>query len=117
MMTRSLAMDLRDSNVAVVAVHPRYVNTELTGNLGVLKPVDVAEAIAGVVDKVSIEDTGKFLNADHVPQRGASVKSLPLVTSLQTPFGRFPPHDSCFVWHSFSLSLWPTKLTIATQSR
>ncbi|KAK1947225.1 C-factor [Phytophthora citrophthora] len=64
MMTRSLAMDLRDSNVAVVAVHPGYVNTELTGNLGVLKPADVAAAIASVVDKVAIEDTGKFLNAD-----------------------------------------------------
>eukprot|EP00644_Phytophthora_capsici_P006163 jgi/Phyca11/528624/estExt2_fgenesh1_pm.C_PHYCAscaffold_320024 len=64
MMTRSLAIDLRDSNVAVVAVHPGYVNTELTGNLGVLKPTDVAAAIVGVVDKVAIEDTGKFLNAD-----------------------------------------------------
>ncbi|POM76368.1 Hypothetical protein PHPALM_6395 [Phytophthora palmivora] len=64
MMTRSLAMDLRDSNVAVVAVHPGYVNTELTGNLGTLQPVDVASAIAEVANKLSIKDTGRFLNAD-----------------------------------------------------
>ncbi|OWZ09318.1 hypothetical protein PHMEG_00017994 [Phytophthora megakarya] len=64
MMTRSLAMDLRDSNIAVVAVHPGYVNTELTGNLGTLQPADVASAIADVSRKLSIEDTGKFLNAD-----------------------------------------------------
>jgi len=64
MMTRSLSMDLRKSDIAVVAVHPGYVNTELTGNLGALEPADVASAIAGIADKLSIEDTGKFLNAD-----------------------------------------------------
>ncbi|POM63915.1 Hypothetical protein PHPALM_20628 [Phytophthora palmivora] len=64
MMTRSMNMDLRDSNVAVVAVHPGYVNTKLTGNLGTLQPVDVASAIAEVANKLSIKDTGRFLNAD-----------------------------------------------------
>ncbi|KAF1791322.1 Short-chain dehydrogenase/reductase, conserved site [Phytophthora cactorum] len=64
MMTRSLAMDLRESNVAVVAVNPGYVDTELTGNLGALKPADVAAFIANVVGDLSIKDTGKFLNAD-----------------------------------------------------
>ncbi|KAF1777777.1 NAD(P)-binding domain [Phytophthora cactorum] len=62
--TRSLAMDLRESNVAVVAVNPGYVDTELTGNLGALKPADVAAFIANVVGDLSIKDTGKFLNAD-----------------------------------------------------
>ncbi|KAG7386782.1 hypothetical protein PHYPSEUDO_015290 [Phytophthora pseudosyringae] len=64
MTTRSLALDLRDSNVAVVAVHPGYVDTELTRNLGALKPADVASSIADVVADLSIKDTGKFLNAD-----------------------------------------------------
>ncbi|KAL4128019.1 hypothetical protein PRIC2_007013 [Phytophthora ramorum] len=64
MLTRSLAVDLRESNVTVVAVHPGYVDTELTGNLGALNPADVAAAIANVTDKLSIKDTGKFLNAD-----------------------------------------------------
>ncbi|KAE8906405.1 hypothetical protein PF005_g11682 [Phytophthora fragariae] len=64
MVTRSLARDLRESKIAVVVVHPGYVNTELTGNLGVLKPSDVAASIAGVADKLTIEDTGKYLNAD-----------------------------------------------------
>ncbi|ETI34220.1 hypothetical protein L914_18429 [Phytophthora nicotianae] len=61
MMTRSLA---RESNIAVVALHPGYVDTELTGNLGALKPADVAASIANVVGNLSIKDTGKFLNAD-----------------------------------------------------
>ncbi|ETP32300.1 hypothetical protein F442_18966 [Phytophthora nicotianae P10297] len=64
MMTRSLAMDLRESNIAVVALHPGYVDTELTGNLGALKPADVAASIANIVGNLSIKDTGKFLNAD-----------------------------------------------------
>ncbi|KAG6619330.1 Short chain dehydrogenase [Phytophthora cinnamomi] len=64
MMTRSLARDLRDSKVAVVAVHPGYVDTELTGNLGHLKPADVAASVADVADNLTIADTGKFLNAD-----------------------------------------------------
>ncbi|GMF14934.1 unnamed protein product [Phytophthora lilii] len=64
MVTRSLAMNLRDNNIAVVALNPGYVDTELTGNLGVLKPADVASSIADIANKLSIEDTGKFLNAD-----------------------------------------------------
>ncbi|KAJ8566620.1 hypothetical protein ON010_g6499 [Phytophthora cinnamomi] len=64
MMTRSLARDLRNSKVAVVAVHPGYVDTELTGNLGHLKPADVAASVADVADNLTIADTGKFLNAD-----------------------------------------------------
>ncbi|KAL3665306.1 hypothetical protein V7S43_009934 [Phytophthora oleae] len=64
MITRSLAVNMRGSNVAVVAVHPGYVDTELTGGQGPLKPHDVATAIADIVSKVTIKDTGKFLNAD-----------------------------------------------------
>ncbi|KAK1929305.1 C-factor [Phytophthora citrophthora] len=64
MITRSLAVDLRESNVAEVAVHPGYVNTELTGGQGLLNPNDVATAIADIVSKVTIKDTGKFLSAD-----------------------------------------------------
>ncbi|EGZ25232.1 hypothetical protein PHYSODRAFT_326285 [Phytophthora sojae] len=48
MITRSLAVDLRDSNIAVVAVHPGYVDTVLTGPRSI--------EIRG--------HTGKFLNAD-----------------------------------------------------
>ncbi|ETM44805.1 hypothetical protein F441_10288 [Phytophthora nicotianae CJ01A1] len=64
MMTRSLAMNLRASNVIAVAVHPGYVGTDLTGNTAPLKPADAAASIANVVADLSIEDTGKFLNAD-----------------------------------------------------
>ncbi|GMF09143.1 unnamed protein product [Phytophthora lilii] len=64
MVTRSLAVSFRESNVAVVAIHPGYVSTELTAGLGPLKPADVATSIAETVAPVTIKDTGKFLNAD-----------------------------------------------------
>ncbi|POM79484.1 Short chain dehydrogenase [Phytophthora palmivora] len=64
MVTRSLAVDLREKDIAVVAIHPGYVGTELTAGQGPLNPADVAGAISDIVAKLTLKDTGKFLNAD-----------------------------------------------------
>ncbi|KAJ8542509.1 hypothetical protein ON010_g12304 [Phytophthora cinnamomi] len=58
------AMYFRGHNVAFVAVHPRYVDTELTGGQGPLKAIEVAAAIADLVTNVTLKDSGRFLNAD-----------------------------------------------------
>ncbi|OWZ01791.1 hypothetical protein PHMEG_00026760 [Phytophthora megakarya] len=64
MVTRTMAMDLRDSNVAVVAINPGYVDTDMSNHQGVIKSDDAAAAMATIVTKLSLEDSGKFLNAD-----------------------------------------------------
>ncbi|KAG2531009.1 hypothetical protein JM18_001914 [Phytophthora kernoviae] len=64
MVTRSLAMDLREHNVAVMAIHPGYVTTDLTMGQGDLKPADAVTTMADIIAKLSLKDTGKFFNAD-----------------------------------------------------
>ncbi|GMF33355.1 unnamed protein product [Phytophthora lilii] len=74
MITRSLALDLRESNVAVMTTNPGYVATDMSNHQGVLKPADTVEAMATIVSKLSLKDTGKFLNAD------------PAIPSLELPW-------------------------------
>ncbi|GMF48528.1 unnamed protein product [Phytophthora fragariaefolia] len=64
MITRSLAMDLRESNVTVVVINPGYVTTDFSNHQGVIKPADSVQAMANMVAKLSLQDTGMFLNAD-----------------------------------------------------
>ncbi|ETL94830.1 hypothetical protein L917_07297, partial [Phytophthora nicotianae] len=64
MITRSLAMDLREHGVAVVTVNPGYVDTDMTHHQGVVKPADTVSAMADIVAKLKLEDTSKFFNAD-----------------------------------------------------
>ncbi|KAG7399510.1 hypothetical protein PHYBOEH_008745 [Phytophthora boehmeriae] len=64
MVMRSLAMDLREHKVAVMAIHPGYVATDLTMGQGEQKPADSVASMADVIAKLSLKDTGKFFNAD-----------------------------------------------------
>ncbi|KAL3665424.1 hypothetical protein V7S43_009460 [Phytophthora oleae] len=64
MITRSLAMDLRESNIAVVAVNPGYVATDMSNHQGVIKADDAVAAMDSIVSKLSLDDSGKFFNAD-----------------------------------------------------
>ncbi|KAG7383086.1 hypothetical protein PHYBOEH_010089, partial [Phytophthora boehmeriae] len=64
MVTRSLAVDLREHNVAVVAVNPGYVDTDMTAGNGILKPADVVASMDKIVSALTLEDTGKFFDAD-----------------------------------------------------
>eukprot|EP00644_Phytophthora_capsici_P005036 jgi/Phyca11/538166/estExt2_Genewise1Plus.C_PHYCAscaffold_10560 len=64
MITRSLAFELKESNIVVVAVHPGYVDTDMTGGHGPVKPVDSVTSITGFADKLKLENTGKFFNLD-----------------------------------------------------
>ncbi|GMF14798.1 unnamed protein product [Phytophthora lilii] len=65
MITRSLAMDLREQGITVVAANPGYVETDMNNQQGVIKPIfDTVAAITDIVSKVKLDDTGKFYNAD-----------------------------------------------------
>ncbi|KAL3656979.1 hypothetical protein V7S43_018182 [Phytophthora oleae] len=64
MITRALSVELSESNIVVVAVHPGYVDTDMTGGNGPVKPVDSVASISEFVDKLKLENTGKFFNLD-----------------------------------------------------
>ena len=61
MLTCTLARDLLREGVIVIAIHPGIVATKMTGHSGAL-PDEVANDIKNVVDKLTISDSGKFLD-------------------------------------------------------
>ena len=61
MLTSNLARDLLRDGVAVIAIHPGIVATKMTDHSGAL-PDEVANDMKNVVDKLTISDSGKFLD-------------------------------------------------------
>jgi len=59
-LTRSLAGDLKNSEVTVVSLHPGWVKTEIGGEKAPMKVQDSAKSVRQVVSKIKKEDTGKF---------------------------------------------------------
>ncbi|GMF37122.1 unnamed protein product [Phytophthora fragariaefolia] len=64
MVTRSLSVGLRDSNIVFVTLNPGYVATDMNDHTGYLPPAESAESMANIVANLSMKDTGKFYNAD-----------------------------------------------------
>ncbi|GMF50157.1 unnamed protein product [Phytophthora fragariaefolia] len=64
MVTRSLSVGLRDSNIVFVTLNPGYVDTDMNDHNGYLPPAESAESMANIVANLSMKDTGKFYNAD-----------------------------------------------------
>ncbi|GMF48705.1 unnamed protein product [Phytophthora fragariaefolia] len=70
MITRSMSAELRESNIAVVSLHPGYVDTDMTQGKATLKPSDSVTAMTSLIAEISLDSTGKFFNLD--PQIPAS---------------------------------------------
>ncbi|KAL3672580.1 hypothetical protein V7S43_001875 [Phytophthora oleae] len=64
MVSRPMSVGLRDSNIIFVTLNPGYVDTNMNGHQGYLKPSVSANCMAEIVDNLSMKDTGKFYNAD-----------------------------------------------------
>ncbi|KAG7380157.1 hypothetical protein PHYPSEUDO_007669 [Phytophthora pseudosyringae] len=64
MVTRSMSVGLRECNIGFVTLHPGYVDTEMNDHQGYMKPSVSAEAMANIVASLTVQDTGKFFNAD-----------------------------------------------------
>ena len=61
MLTSNLARDLMRDGVTVIAIHPGIVATKMTGHSGA-RPDEVADDMKNVIDKLSINDSGRFLD-------------------------------------------------------
>ncbi|KAG6615019.1 putative short chain dehydrogenase [Phytophthora cinnamomi] len=64
MITRSLSFELRESNIAVVSLHPGYVDTDMTEGKATLKASDSVATMTSLIAGLTPESTGKFFNAD-----------------------------------------------------
>ena len=62
MLVKGLSADLRPRGIAVVALHPGWVRTEMGGPGGYLNPEESAAAMTSVIEDLTIADSGKFLN-------------------------------------------------------
>ncbi|KAF4037067.1 short chain dehydrogenase [Phytophthora infestans] len=64
MATRSMSVSLRHKDIGFVTLNPGYVATDMNEHQGYLTPEESAESMAKIVEKLILDDTGKFYNAD-----------------------------------------------------
>jgi NAD(P)-dependent dehydrogenase (short-subunit alcohol dehydrogenase family) len=64
---RSLAHDLAPRGVAVVMLHPGYVQTPMTGGRGDVDPATAARGLIARIDELTLASSGRFLHANGSP--------------------------------------------------
>ena len=62
MLSRTLANELRQDHITVVALDPGWVQTDMGGSHAPLNPRESVEGMLRVIDDLSIKDTVKFLD-------------------------------------------------------
>jgi NAD(P)-dependent dehydrogenase (short-subunit alcohol dehydrogenase family) len=64
---KSLANDLKQHGVAVVQIHPGFVQTRMVGFNGDITPEQAAAGIAARIDELTLETTGSFWHSNGQP--------------------------------------------------
>lgn len=64
MLSRALAWDLQPEGVIVIALHPGWVVTDMGGDHAAVLPGESARGILDVAERLTPEQTGKFLSWD-----------------------------------------------------
>jgi NAD(P)-dependent dehydrogenase (short-subunit alcohol dehydrogenase family) len=64
---KSLANDLKEHGVAVVQIHPGFVQTRMVGFNGDITPEQAAAGIAARIDELTLETTGSFWHSNGQP--------------------------------------------------
>jgi NAD(P)-dependent dehydrogenase (short-subunit alcohol dehydrogenase family) len=69
MLTRSLAIDLREDGFTCVVLHPGWVATDMGGSNAPLRAPESVRGMIEVLDRLTINDSGAFLdyNGQRVP--------------------------------------------------
>lgn len=62
--TKSAAIDLRDRQVSVIAVHPGWVQTDMGGTHALISSEQCVASLRQVFETLTIKDSGRFLNYD-----------------------------------------------------
>jgi len=62
MLTRLQSLELKDKNIVVVSFSPGWVSTDMGGPTAPVTPKESVEGLIKGLDRVQIEDTGKFLD-------------------------------------------------------
>lgn len=66
--TQALATDLQPEGVTVIAMHPGWVSTDMGGSQAPVKPNESAAGLLNVMEGLTLEDTGKFIDWDGTPR-------------------------------------------------
>lgn len=61
---KSLAVDLKDRGLTVVAFHPGWVATDMGGPKALLSPTESVTAMRALIERLAPADSGSFLNYD-----------------------------------------------------
>ncbi|HEX4046026.1 MAG TPA: SDR family oxidoreductase [Gammaproteobacteria bacterium] len=66
--TKSLAVDLKEKNITVIAIHPGWVKTDMGGEHALISPEQSVAGIRQVLEKITLQDTGAFIkyNGDRL---------------------------------------------------
>ncbi|MGJ7456676.1 SDR family oxidoreductase [Halomonas sp. RA08-2] len=64
---KSLAMDLEPRGIAVVQLHPGYVQTRMVNFGGLITPDEAAAGIAARIEGLTLETTGTFWHSNGEP--------------------------------------------------
>jgi NAD(P)-dependent dehydrogenase (short-subunit alcohol dehydrogenase family) len=59
-----LAADLKPDGVTAIVLHPGWVQTDMGGSTADITPAESAAGIAGLIDTITLKDTGKFFRWD-----------------------------------------------------